>query len=148
MRHEGFRAGDGAIGSCTGPRDSKSVVSASGLERFLTPPSLSTIAAATDGFGIANPEVSGGALPKPSLPITPEVERELRKFTNSDRRFITASLRARTKYYEEIRGIFRREGVPEELVNVAVIESQFQPNALSPRGALGVWQFVKYTAQL
>ena len=87
-------------------------------------------------------------LPRPELPVTPEVQRELRRFTEEDRAFIETSIRSREKYYDDIRAVFRKEGVPEELVNVAAIESRFMPNALSPRGALGMWQFIRSTAQL
>jgi membrane-bound lytic murein transglycosylase D len=87
-------------------------------------------------------------LPRPELPVTPEVQRELRRFTEKDRAFIETSIRSREKYYDDIRAVFRKEGVPEELVNVAAIESRFMPNALSPRGALGMWQFIRSTAQL
>lgn len=87
-------------------------------------------------------------LPRPELPVTPEVQRELRRFTEKDRSFIETSIRSREKYYDDIRAVFRKEGVPEELVNVAAIESRFRPNALSPKGALGMWQFIRSTAQL
>jgi|GEM_PF-6217486 len=87
-------------------------------------------------------------LPRPELPVTPEVQRELRRFTEKDRAFIETSVRSREKYYDDIRAVFRKEGVPEELVNVAAIESRFIPNALSPRGALGMWQFIRSTAQV
>ncbi len=87
-------------------------------------------------------------LPRPELPVTPEVQRELRRFTEKDRAFIETSVRSREKYYDDIRAVFRKEGVPEELVNVAAIESRFISNALSPRGALGMWQFIRSTAQV
>lgn len=87
-------------------------------------------------------------LPRPELPVTPEVQRELRRFTERDRSFIEASVRSRQKYYDDIREVFRNEGVPEELLNVAAIESRFSPSALSPRGARGMWQFIRSTAEL
>lgn len=115
------------------------------------------------GSGVANGKQSGvtqvaaakraaaqrlAKLPRPELPVTPEVQRELRRFTEKDRAFIETSVRSREKYYDDIRAVFRKEGVPEELVNVAAIESRFIPNALSPRGALGMWQFIRSTAQV
>lgn len=87
-------------------------------------------------------------LPRPELPVTPEVQREIRRFTERDRSFIEASVRSREKYYDDIRAEFRKEGVPEELLNVAAIESRFSPTALSPAGARGMWQFIRSTAQL
>ena len=43
--------------------------------------------------------------------------------------------------------IFREEGVPTELVWLAQVESGWQATALSPVGALGVWQFMPATGQ-
>jgi membrane-bound lytic murein transglycosylase D len=42
--------------------------------------------------------------------------------------------------------IFREEGVPTELVWLAQVESGWHSTALSPVGALGVWQFMPATA--
>jgi hypothetical protein len=86
------------------------------------------------------------SLPSPELLITPEVEREIARFVKRDRKFITGSLREREKYYPQILSIFREHGIPEELVNVGIIESQFQTDAGSPKGAVGIWQFMKATA--
>ncbi len=44
-------------------------------------------------------------------------------------------------------GILRSEGVPPELVAVAKVESGFRPDALSPKGARGMWQLMPATAQ-
>jgi len=123
----------------------------------------SSVVVGEAGSGVANGKQSGvtqvaaakraaaqrlAKLPRPELPVTPEVQRELRRFTEKDRAFIETSVRSREKYYDDIRAVFRKEGVPEELVNVAAIESRFIPNALSPRGALGMWQFIRSTAQV
>jgi hypothetical protein len=42
--------------------------------------------------------------------------------------------------------VFREEGVPLELLAVAEVESAFDPRALSPKGARGLWQFMPATA--
>jgi soluble lytic murein transglycosylase-like protein len=42
---------------------------------------------------------------------------------------------------------FRAEGVPVELLAVGWVESRFNPRALSPKGARGVWQFMPETAR-
>ena len=43
--------------------------------------------------------------------------------------------------------IFREEGLPVELLSVAKVESSFDPLALSPKGARGLWQFMPSTAR-
>jgi membrane-bound lytic murein transglycosylase D len=43
--------------------------------------------------------------------------------------------------------VFEGEGVPVELLNVAAVESRFDPNAVSPAGARGMWQFMGSTAR-
>jgi hypothetical protein len=42
--------------------------------------------------------------------------------------------------------IFTEEGVPPELLRVAAVESNYDPLALSPRGARGIWQLMPETA--
>jgi len=48
---------------------------------------------------------------------------------------------------EMIRGVLRREGLPAELLAVPLVESGFDPLALSPKGARGIWQFMPATAR-
>jgi membrane-bound lytic murein transglycosylase D len=43
--------------------------------------------------------------------------------------------------------IFKEEGVPTDLVWLAQVESGWRSAALSPAGALGVWQFMPATGQ-
>ena len=43
--------------------------------------------------------------------------------------------------------IFLEEGLPVELLSVAKVESNFDPFALSPKGARGLWQFMPSTAR-
>jgi len=43
--------------------------------------------------------------------------------------------------------IFKQEGVPTDLVWLAQVESGWRASAISPAGALGVWQFMPATGQ-
>jgi membrane-bound lytic murein transglycosylase D len=85
-------------------------------------------------------------LPEPPLELRPEVERQVRDFVRG-RRFIERSLLRREEYLPLIREIFAEEGVPEDLMNVALIESGFNPEARSYAGAVGMWQFMKTTGR-
>ncbi|MFQ5915094.1 MAG: lytic transglycosylase domain-containing protein [Nitrospinota bacterium] len=51
------------------------------------------------------------------------------------------------RYQRMIKRIFREEGLPEELMYVAMVESGFNPIARSSAGAIGLWQFRSATAQ-
>jgi soluble lytic murein transglycosylase-like protein len=50
------------------------------------------------------------------------------------------------EYRERLGRILIEEKVPVELLSVALIESGFNPFALSPKGARGIWQFMPATA--
>lgn len=47
----------------------------------------------------------------------------------------------------QLKPIFRAEGVPEELVWIAEVESSFDPDARSPAGAAGLYQLMPGTAR-
>lgn len=49
--------------------------------------------------------------------------------------------------WEQMVRTFEAEGVPAELLAVGWVESRFNPTALSPKGARGVWQFMPETAR-
>jgi len=56
---------------------------------------------------------------------------------------LLASLERAGKYKEMILKNLRDQGVPQDLIYLAVAESGFQPQALNPRsGAGGMWQFM------
>ena len=42
--------------------------------------------------------------------------------------------------------IFSQMGLPQDLITVAFVESEFTGNAVSPKGAFGAWQFMPATA--
>lgn len=88
------------------------------------------------------------ALPKVPLVVTPEVKKEMNSYLSKNRASIELAMKNREPHLDLMREIFRDEGVPEELINVALLESKFDPTAKSPAGAKGMWQFMKGTAKL
>lgn len=46
-----------------------------------------------------------------------------------------------------LKGVFREEGMPEALIWIAEVESSFNPQARSPVGAAGLFQFMPATAE-
>jgi membrane-bound lytic murein transglycosylase D len=58
-----------------------------------------------------------------------------------------AGLRIARKYWPAMERIFRREGLPVELVYLPLVESSFNVRAESKVGAVGIWQFMPATAR-
>jgi membrane-bound lytic murein transglycosylase D len=59
------------------------------------------------------------------------------------RRSFRASLEASLQYQDLMDSAFRAEGIPTRLKYLAHVESRFNPEAVSPSGAAGMWQFLK-----
>jgi membrane-bound lytic murein transglycosylase D len=57
---------------------------------------------------------------------------------------IVASLQRAGKYKAMIQKVLKEEGVPQDLIYMAVAESGFRPRALNPSGAAGMWQFMPF----
>jgi membrane-bound lytic murein transglycosylase D len=65
------------------------------------------------------------------------------------RRKLTAKMLTLSKYYFPIfEEILDREGMPQELKYLAIIESALNPNAVSRVGAAGMWQFMPATGRM
>jgi membrane-bound lytic murein transglycosylase D len=66
-------------------------------------------------------------------------------FTTEKRKVFANWLRRARYYVPVIREILREQGLPEDLVYLAMIESGFNPKAYSPASASGPWQFIYAT---
>lgn len=60
------------------------------------------------------------------------------------RKALIAGLRRSGRYRPMIQRILDDEGVPEELIYLAQVESGFLPRARSYKAAVGMWQFVQF----
>lgn len=76
-------------------------------------------------------------------------EKPQTQFTNTPlARRLPRNVVARYRDYQHTLGrILLEEQVPVELLAVAVVESGFNPQALSPKGARGIWQLMPATAE-
>lgn len=87
----------------------------------------------------------------PELPVRwdERVVRYLEHFRDDPRgqRFIRAWMERVDRYGPMIRQILERQGLPRDLIFVAMVESGFDPTARSHAGAVGMWQFVEATGQ-
>jgi len=103
-----------------------------------------------------------------STPQTEEVQTEQRQFTVGDmsfdtntaiehwmsyytstpggRRTMKIGIQRCGSYLDMARAEFRSAGVPEDLVWLAFVESVWNPRAVSPAAAGGLWQFIRPTA--
>src|SRR3989442_1938928 len=68
--------------------------------------------------------------------------------TTSRRDAVGLWLQRSPQYLGMIRPVFRSKGLPDELAYTAMIESGFNPLAVSRAGAKGLWQFMARTARL
>lgn len=63
------------------------------------------------------------------------------------RKIIRSWLRRSERYGPEIRRVLAERGLPEDLQYVAMIESGYNPKAVSSAGAVGLWQFMPATGK-
>lgn len=81
------------------------------------------------------------------LIINDEVQVEITYLTTKARGFLTKALSRAEKYSALMREIVVEYGIPEELAYLPIIESGFNYQAYSPKGAAGMWQFMPGTAK-
>jgi membrane-bound lytic murein transglycosylase D len=76
------------------------------------------------------------------------VDGVLTYFQNRGRGYITTALKRLGVYQPLISDTLRKEGIPQDLIYIAALESAFNPYALSRAGAKGMWQFMLQTGLL
>ena len=80
--------------------------------------------------------------------INPAIRQWLTYYSASPigRRTMVIGIDRSTAYLEMARAEFRGAGIPEDLVWLAFVESVWNPRAISPAAAGGLWQFIPATA--
>jgi hypothetical protein len=81
------------------------------------------------------------------IQVNKQVRAYLIYFCTERKGVIGRALARSTRYLPMIKEIFQEYGLPEDLAYLAMIESGFNPEAYSPAGACGMWQFIKGTAR-
>ncbi len=74
-----------------------------------------------------------------------EVERHLRRFTKGN--YHKIMLERKAQHWAKIESVLVAKRLPVELGYIVWVESAFQPDAVSPVGAAGPWQFMPETAK-
>jgi membrane-bound lytic murein transglycosylase D len=94
------------------------------------------------------------AVPGPRAHLSPyplvmndQVRFFLERFTGDRREIVGLWINRAGRYLGMIRDVLRRNGLPEDLAFTAMIESGFNPVAVSRAGAKGMWQFMAATAR-
>ena len=64
--------------------------------------------------------------------------------TDRGRKVLVGGLRRSGRYRPLVQRILDDEGVPQELIYLAQVESGFLPRARSNKQAVGMWQFVQF----
>ena len=77
----------------------------------------------------------------------PEVRSKVAKFQNELRDFFDGALVRSGKYVPTMTDMLIRQGLPGELAYLPLIESGYRPQAVSPAGAVGPWQFIPETGR-
>lgn len=69
-------------------------------------------------------------------------------FTTSKKAYVERSLSRSTPYISMIKRVFNEEGIPEDLIYLALIESGYINAAKSRASAVGMWQFIRSTGRI
>lgn len=88
-------------------------------------------------------DFAGEAVPYADYEVRERIDREILNNTFSHAKTMLVMKRA-GRWFPVIVPILKKNGVPEDLKYVAVIESDLS-NVISPAGATGFWQFMKTT---
>lgn len=76
----------------------------------------------------------------------PSVQKYLDFFDGRGKRILAKWIERMGRYRPLIEQVLDEEGLPRDLIFVAMIESGFSPYATSHAAAVGVWQFIEKTA--
>jgi membrane-bound lytic murein transglycosylase D len=71
----------------------------------------------------------------------------IKYFKGRGRPYMEQYLARSTRYLPMMKNVMRENGLPEDLVYIALIESGFSPRAHSRANAVGYWQFIRSTGK-
>ena len=80
--------------------------------------------------------------------INSRVEYFLTYYQKEARQSFSTYLKRSAKYIDPMRDILKNEGLPQDLVYLALIESGYNPFAYSRAHAMGPWQFLAGTGRM
>ena len=83
-----------------------------------------------------------------SLEVNSRVNKYIKYYQGRGKKYFTLWLERMGKYKPLITKILREEGMPEEIIYLAMVESGFNPRAHSHASAVGIWQFISSTGRV
>ncbi len=78
--------------------------------------------------------------------VNSKVKKFIKLYSYNNGRWLYTAFKKGHKWLPYMREIFKKNGLPEDLIYLSLIESHFNPNARSKAGAVGLWQFMRRTA--
>lgn len=90
---------------------------------------------------------SGADLRAIPLAVNRQVLKWIDYFQGQGRPHMERYLSRSTRYMPLMKAILKKEGLPEDLIYIALIESGFSSTAKSSAQAVGFWQFIKGTGR-
>jgi len=85
--------------------------------------------------------------PGVAIPWNGAVEAALRSFIAQRVTGVSVVFERARRYGTRVRDIFGTFGIPPDMLSLAFVESGFNPHAISPNDAVGIWQLVDSTAR-
>lgn len=93
------------------------------------------------------PEIKVPALPDIPVEMHPLVDQWVRYFQGRGRHHMERYLARSSRYGDLMKRILRENGMPDDLLYIALIESGFSSRAVSHASAVGYWQFIAPTGR-
>jgi len=130
---------------------SDSLDDAASLSRALElpPPDSAITEEVPDGFDQFELKIPDYDLPASDIPLTinRKVEYFITYFQTTGRKWFAKWLSRSERYIPMMKKVLKKEGLPEDLVYLAMIESGFSTHACSHASAVGPWQFIAGTGK-
>lgn len=83
-----------------------------------------------------------------AFPYNNLVAQQVRYFSHGDQGYLTRLQQRKDLYFPIFEKVLDKNGLPQEIKYLSVIESSLNPNAVSWCGATGLWQFMPATGKM